>query len=131
MKTGRPTYSRVTDKDLDFIAQQLLEEFADDYPEDLDMVLSWVKEAASGGDAIMRLAKFKYPPVGPREFIESKAYMDKAGVLWPRVMDEFEEMNSGKYTESVLTGGIGVAKTTLALYSQAYQLYLLSSSIFN
>lgn len=126
MRTGRPTYSRVTDKDLDVIAQQLLEEFADDYPEDLDMVLSWVKEAASGGDAIMRLAKFKYPPVGPREFIESKAYMDKAGVLWPLVMDEFEEMNSGKFTESVLTGGIGVAKTTMALYSQAYQLYLLS-----
>lgn len=126
MKTGRPTYSRVTDKDLDFIAQQLLEEFADDYPEDLDMVLSWIKEAATGRDAILRLAKFKYPPVGPREFIESKAYMDKAGVLWPRVMDEFEEMNSGKYTESVLTGGIGVAKTTIALYSQAYQLYQLS-----
>jgi hypothetical protein len=126
MRTGRPTYSRVTNKDLDVIAQQLLEEFADDYPEDLDMVLSWVKEAASGGDAIARLAKFKYPPVGPREFIESKAYMNKPGIFWPLVMDEFEQLNSGKYVEAVITGAIGAGKTHMSLYTQAYQLYLLS-----
>ena len=41
-------------------------------------------------------------------------------------MENGEEINSRQYVEVVLTGGIGVAKTTLALYSQAYQLYNLS-----
>jgi hypothetical protein len=35
-------------------------------------------------------------------------------------------MNSGDYDEVVLTGSIGSAKTTCALYSIAYQLYVLS-----
>ena len=41
-------------------------------------------------------------------------------------MEELIELNSGKYVEAVLAGGIGTAKTTMALYTQAYQLYLLS-----
>lgn len=41
-------------------------------------------------------------------------------------MPYLEEMTTGKYVEAVLTGGIGVAKTTLALYATAYELYLLS-----
>lgn len=46
-------------------------------------------------------------PVGVREFIESPDYMDKAGIIWPAVMDEIEEACSGKYVEGVFTGGIG------------------------
>lgn len=66
------------------------------------------------------------PIVGIREFIESPFYMNKPKAIWPGVMEELEEMNSGKYSEIVLTGGIGSAKTTSALYSIAYQLYILS-----
>ena len=66
------------------------------------------------------------PIVGIREFLTSPQYLDAGDRLWPKVLDIAEEMNSGKYTEAVLTGGIGCAKTTLALYSQAYQLYVLS-----
>jgi len=47
-------------------------------------------------------------------------------VLWLAVMDALTKINNGSYIEAVLTGGIGVAKATLALYSQAYQLYLIS-----
>ena len=36
------------------------------------------------------------------------------------------ELNSGDYYEAVLTGGIGVAKTTIAICSTLFQLYLLS-----
>ena len=46
-------------------------------------------------------------------------------ILWPEVIRHGQEMNSDKYVEAVLTGGIGVAKTTLAIYSQAFQLYVL------
>lgn len=65
-------------------------------------------------------------PVDFRTFVESPKYMNKPHILWPVVMLEGEEINSGKYVECVLTGAIGVAKTTLALYSQAYQTYVLS-----
>lgn len=65
-------------------------------------------------------------PVDPRTFVESPRYMNKPHVLWPLVMREFEEINSGRYVEALLTGAIGVAKTTIALYTQAYQVYVLS-----
>lgn len=71
------------------------------------------------------------PVVGVREFINSPYYMnavheDGTPTVFPVVMNEIEELNSGKYSEAILTGSIGSAKTTVALYTTAYQLYLLS-----
>lgn len=108
------------------IASEVLMEVANDYPEDIDTILSWVELAVKDPDAIKDLLRYKHKPVGPREFIESPDFMNAKGKLWPAVLDEFCELNSGQYTESVLTGGIGVAKTTIALYTQAYQLYVVS-----
>ncbi|MCO5157852.1 MAG: hypothetical protein M9945_14080 [Aquamicrobium sp.] len=65
-------------------------------------------------------------PVDFQTFVEAPTYLNKKGALWPAVMQQGLEMNSGRYMETVLTGAIGVAKTTLALYTQAYQVYLLS-----
>jgi len=115
-------------RELDFtsLADELLAEIANDFPEDIEAVLAWLDRAARSQDPIRELTKYRFPPVGVREFVESASYMNSPKVLWPRVLRELEEMNSGKYVESVLTGGIGVAKTTIALYCQAYQLYLLS-----
>ncbi|MBN7764103.1 hypothetical protein JYP52_23510 [Nitratireductor aquibiodomus] len=121
---GKPR--NVPQRVLDEVAQELLAEVANDYPEDLEVVMSFLSEAARSPDAFKRLVRFKHEPVGPREFVEGKEFMGKPTALWPLVMREFEELNSGRYTESVLTGGIGVGKTHLALYTQAYQLYLLS-----
>jgi hypothetical protein len=112
--------------DYDAVAAQVLEEIAADFPEDLEDILDWLSRAASNKDAIQDLARYRWLPVGPREFILSPAYMDAADAMWPMVLDEFERMNCGKYSELVLTGAIGVAKTTLALYTQAYQLYIMS-----
>lgn len=76
-------------------------------------------------------SKYFEPPVDIETFITSPRYMDagakgdKGGTIWPRVMDALKEMNSGSYTEALLTGGIGTAKTTVALYTQAYQAYRL------
>lgn len=66
------------------------------------------------------------PPVDPRTFILDKYYLGKSGEIYPEVLKHFIRINSGDFDEAVLTGGIGAAKTSLALYSQAYQLYLLS-----
>ncbi|MCL4743861.1 MAG: hypothetical protein KJZ83_00450 [Burkholderiaceae bacterium] len=116
----------LSQEDLAQIASEVLLEVANDYPEDIETILSWVQQAVESPAAIQDLLRYKHQPVGVREFVESAAFMNKKGVLWPRVMDALEEINDGTHTEAVLTGGIGVAKTTLALYTQAYQLYLIS-----
>lgn len=71
-------------------------------------------------------AIYKHKPVGIREFLTSPDYLDKGGEIYPAVLDSAEELNNGQYVEAVLTGGIGSGKTTLALYTNVYQLYLLS-----
>jgi hypothetical protein len=65
-------------------------------------------------------------PVDFATFMKSKEYMNWTDVIWPEVMKCASELNSGRYVEGVLTGGIGVAKTTIALWTMAYQLYVLS-----
>jgi hypothetical protein len=70
--------------------------------------------------------KYSQKVVGIREFIESKAYLDCKGSLYPEILNCLEEFNNGQYSEGVLTGAIGTGKTTIALYTNAYQLYLLS-----
>ena len=71
--------------------------------------------------------KFRTPPTDMRTFLYDTFYL---GVphdeLWPEVVSNMIECNNGNYIEAVLTGAIGTAKTTIALYTQAYQLYLLS-----
>lgn len=70
--------------------------------------------------------EYKYKPVGIEEFLLSSFYLNKRAELYPLVLKELIEINSGKYDEVILTGAIGTAKTSIALYSQAYQIYLLS-----
>lgn len=82
--------------------------------------IGWLRQKAAQSD------EWVHPPVDFQTFVESEYLLDKAGVLWPHVMKEGCEINCGKYVEVVLTGGIGVAKSTLALYTQAYQLYVLT-----
>ena len=71
-------------------------------------------------------ANLKTFPVDIREFIESPKYMDAKGVIYESLFAELEECNNGQYQEAVFTGAIGTGKTTLALYSIAYQLYIIS-----
>lgn len=67
-------------------------------------------------------------PVSPRQFFSDPYYCGKdiAGSLYPEVVKALEECSSGRYVEAVMTGGIGVSKTTIALLGTFYQLYLLS-----
>lgn len=84
--------------------------------------IAWLRTKVQEGHKGM----WRRLPADFRTFVESKELLNKRSALWPRVIEEGSEINSGKYTEVVLTGGIGVAKTTLALYTQAYQVYVLS-----
>lgn len=72
------------------------------------------------------LNEYETVPVDPKTFLFDPFFLGLKDEVYPSLIDEFIEMNSGRYIEIVLTGGIGTAKTTLALWSTAYQLYLLS-----
>jgi hypothetical protein len=71
-------------------------------------------------------AAYTMLPVDVQTFVDSPAFLDCRGTLYPAVMDQLRELNSGKYVEAVLTGAIGTGKSTIALFSTAYQLYELS-----
>jgi len=69
---------------------------------------------------------YRWLPVDPQTFVESTEMLNQPGVLYPSIRNDMFELNGGRYVEAVLTGGIGTGKTTLALYTTAYQLYVLS-----
>jgi hypothetical protein len=95
----------------------------------LKMALSYLKEKADEEKRVgdkFEDGYWKTLPVDFQTFVESPEMMGKMSILWPEVMKCGLELNSGKYIECVLTGSIGVAKSTLAIYTQAYQAYLLS-----
>ncbi len=64
-----------------------------------------------------RQSKFKSEPVEIEEFLTSKAYLGKEGEIYPRVLEALYKLLSGPYQEAVLTGAIGTAKTTIAVYA--------------
>lgn len=92
--------------------------------ENVEGFLRFLAQSGMSVEAAERM--YVRPPVDVATFINSPQYMNKAGTVFPAVMDELVRMNSGQYVEVVLTGGIGSGKTTAALYTNAYQLYLLS-----
>lgn len=83
--------------------------------------IKWLKRKTS--DDVTHWAKL---PVDFRTFVDSPYYLNMPNVLWPAVLKHGLELNSGDYYEAVLTGAIGTAKTTLALYTQAFQTYMLA-----
>lgn len=94
--------------------------------------VSWYKERIKELEAFRKGQSFKaapemwQEPVGIKQFVEDEYFLDSKGILYPAVLDCLCEMNNGLYQETVLTGAIGTGKSTIALYSTAYQLYLLS-----
>lgn len=76
--------------------------------------------------AVKSLTTYRMPPVPVRKFVEDDYFLGMGGILFPTVLACVEEMNNGTYQEAVLTGSIGTGKTTIALVSTAYQLYILS-----
>ena len=83
-------------------------------------------ETIERGSEMRNFGGKKHEPVSVQMFVEDQYFMDSKNVLFPKIMDCLIEMNNGQYQEAVLTGAIGTGKTTLALYSIAYQLYKLS-----
>lgn len=87
-----------------------------------------VEQLLHGGDTsgLQMYLTYKSPPVDIKTFICDPYYLNKEAEIYPGVLEAAIELNNGSYVEAVLTGGIGSGKTTLALYTTAYQLYILS-----
>jgi len=88
-----------------------------------DHFIELLAESFIGGSEFSE--KYKFFPVPIDIFIASKNYLGRSQFIYPEVMHYLREINNGDYVEVVLTGGIGSAKTTIAIYTTAYQLYLL------
>lgn len=96
----------------------------EDMRERLDYLMEAIQHLKARADE--GIDKYHEPPVDPRTFVLCPLLMGKGEEVYPKVLEEFVEMCSGRYVEAVLTGGIGTGKTTIALYAIAYTLYELS-----
>src|SRR3954462_7714401 len=69
--------------------------------------------------------KYVWLPVDMESFLTAKEMLNYEEAIYPEVMKALIEANSGAYVEAVRTGGTGDGKTTRALLSQIFQLFLL------
>lgn len=88
-------------------------------------LVSWV-EGKPTIQALTDQTLYYSDPVNITEFLLDPYYLGLKGQIYPAVLAEMESICSGEYVEVVLTGAIGTAKTTIAVWLQLYQLYLLS-----
>lgn len=101
---------------------------------ELEQFLDRAKALCEDGDTfhLRAAALLKSYPVSIREFVESPDFLDDTSI-YPANMDSLEALNNpdgwrigSTYVEAVLTGAIGTGKTTLALHSTLYQVYVLA-----
>jgi len=80
-------------------------------------------------EILQELMSYTYDhiPVPMREFVESEEYLGMKGQVYPRLLDDLEELfDSKKYNEAVLTGGIGWGKSTFAEIALVRMVYEVS-----
>lgn len=96
--------------------------------------LEYANERAATPDDFYRRAaeQLQNYPVSIREFVESQEFLNDASI-YPANMIALEELNNrgglrigSGYTEAVLAGSIGVGKSSIAILSLLYQVYVLS-----
>lgn len=64
-------------------------------------------------------------PVSIEEFVLSPDYLNLDGKIWPVILRELIEINSGAYDLVLLTGSLGSGKTYVSAISIVYALYRL------
>ena len=51
---------------------------------------------------------YRHWPVSVRKFVEDPQYLGLKGQVYPRILDDLEELFEGEYVEAILTGSIGL-----------------------
>lgn len=87
-------------------------------------------------DALFRfMRELERTPVGIEEFIDGPEFLGSTDLeLWPEVRKAIIEINckwwmgleGGAYNEAILSGATGTGKTSIAIVTTLYHLYLLS-----
>lgn len=104
-------------------------EFKDAFLKGIDMFNS-----GENRQELPLLLSLRRYPVDFEQFMFDPMFLGRPRVeIYPAVLEECTKINNAggsrvtnPYTEAVFTGGIGSAKTTSALYTCAYQTYVLS-----
>lgn len=81
--------------------------------EEVDMLKAMLaKNPGNELDVLQDLMSYTYRhvPVGMRQFVEDPYYLGLQGQVFPRLLDDLEELFEGDYVEAVLTGAIGLSK---------------------
>ena len=73
----------------------------------VSVIVSAIKAGKDIRTALEDDLKYIRRPIDIEESVFGKAYLDKSGEVYPKVMDELIAMNAPQYQEIVLTGGIG------------------------
>lgn len=107
-----------------------LQAIADALPSEIERDLFYERlardYARAAGHPIDITQHYKTRPVEVETFCRDEFYLGMGKELRDPLARELIEANNGNYVEAVWTGGIGSGKTTGAVLTCAYQLYLLS-----
>lgn len=87
--------------------EQIIEEEIALFPEAQKLQLISMMQRMMSGSLKIDLNEYHTIPVDPRTFLLDDFYLGLDGEVYPAILDEFIEINSGKYVEIVLTGAIG------------------------
>lgn len=102
-----------------------------------DMYRTAIRKQLTEGDSSLFtfMANLERTPVGIEEFIDSPEFLGSTDlVLWPEVRKTIVEINNnwwrglehGAHDEATLMGATGTGKTSIAIVTTIYHLYLLS-----
>ena len=71
---------------------------------------------------------YRETPIGIRQFITEPFFLGQSlrDSLFPKIIDDLEELFEGEFSEVLLAGGIGWGKTRMAEVGLLYDLYRLS-----
>jgi hypothetical protein len=73
-------------------------------------------------------ADFRWRPVDVGTFLRDPQYLGHGVIdaIYPKIVEDLEEIFAGSFTELVLGGGIGWGKTRMAELGILYEIYLIS-----
>lgn len=102
-----------------------------------DMYRTAIRKQITEGDSSLFtfMANLERTPVGIEEFIDSPEFLGSTDLtLWPEVRKTIVEINNnwwrglgaGAHDEATLMGATGTGKTSIAIVTTIYHLYLLS-----
>lgn len=102
--------------------------FADAGPQKINAAFQrWLDDdEVTRAQVLAKLQGYKHVPVDAETFLRDPFYLGLEDELYDTMLQPFLDLNSGQFVEAVLTGGIGSAKTSLAVWTTLRQLYLLS-----